>query len=401
MRGSIVRRALKGAGDGKQVSGYYIVYDLPAKYDAAKGHYVRNQKWESVPPPSTRRHAERLLAERLAQLHAGSYLEPSRAPLRDFADLWLEKYALGQVRPATMEQYHWLLDRHILPVLGDKPLCSINPEDAHGLRSAKMADGLSPQSVKHLLRLLRQMLGHAVLWGYLRANPCDSVKAPVVPRHEMDCLSPAEVRLFLAHVPASWYAFFLTAVTTGLRMGEMLAMKWDNLSWHTARYHVKEMWSRPRDGKEAGFAPPKTATSAQPVDLTPTCLEALRGHRQRQAQEKLEAGEKYTDLGLVFATRTGSPWDHRNVTRRYFESSLRAAGLRVIRFHDLRHTCASLLIAQGESPKYVQRQLRHASSQMTFDRYGHLFPDTHHEVTRRLDVTLFGDDAPARQVMAT
>ena len=318
-------------------------------------------------------------------------------PLREFSVLWLEKYARGQVRPATMDLYRWLLDGHILPVLGDMPLNRLGAEDIQGLKSSKLAEGLSPQSVKHMLRVLRQMLGHAVSWEYIRTNPTRDVKAPTIPRREMDCLSPAEVRLFLAQVPAKWYAFFLTAITTGLRIGELLGMKWGNLDWNSGRYHVKEMWARPRRGVKAGFAVPKTVGSAQPVDLTPACIAALREHQQRQAEVKLTAGNEYQDLGLIFATDKGTPWDHRNVARRYFEPALRAAGLRIIRLHDLRHTCASLLIAQGESIKYVQRQLRHASSQMTLDRYGHLFPDPNRAAASRLDDTLFGASPAAKQ----
>ncbi|MBT7913084.1 site-specific integrase [Candidatus Bathyarchaeota archaeon] len=129
------------------------------------------------------------------------------------------------------------------------------------------------------------------------------------------------------------------------------------------------------------------------MDLTATCLRALEAHRKRQAEEKLKVGEKYQDLGLIFATGIGSGWNDKNVVNREFHPLLKEAGLRRIRFHDLRHTCASLLIAQGESPKYVQRQLRHASIQITFDRYGHLFPETNRKAMRRMDETLFGKPA--------
>lgn len=206
----------------------------------------------------------------------------------------------------------------------------------------------------------------------------------------MDCLTPEEVRAFLEHVPGRWYAFFLTAVVSGLRYGELLAMKWSNLDWNSERYFVKETLT-----KEADFAEVKTESSRQPVDLSPMCLDALREHRARQAEEKLQAGASYVDNDLVFATDTGTPLNFRNVATRVFRPALKAAGLRYIRFHDLRHTCASLLINQGESPKYIQKQLRHASIQMTFDRYGHLFPDTNREAVRRLDAALFGSRAQA------
>ena len=152
----------------------------------------------------------------------------------------------------------------------------------------------------------------------------------------------------------------------------------------------REAATRKTKVQEREFSSTKTESSAQSVDLTPACLDALKKHRARQAQEKLLAGEKYQDLDLIFPISKGTPWDDINFVKQVFHPALKDAGLRHIRFHDLRHTCASLLIFQGESPKYIQRQMRHASIQMTFDRYGHLFPDANREAARRLDATLFG-----------
>ena len=214
---------------------------------------------------------------------------------------------------------------------------------------------------------------------------------------EMEALAPDEVRDFLGHVPDAWYAFFLVAVSGGLRIGELLAMRWANLNWRTGQYFVKETLLRPQAGRSATFGSPKTGSSVAPVDLSPLCLNALREHRKRQVGDKLKVGESYLDQDLVFATGRGTPLSDRNIVRRVFEPALRAAGLRRIRFHDLRHTCASLLIAQGESPKYVQKQMRHASIRITFDNYGHLFPDANREAARRFDEALFGKTGQVAQ----
>ena len=141
------------------------------------------------------------------------------------------------------------------------------------------------------------------------------------------------------------------------------------------------------------FGPTKTLESVQKVDLTPVCLNALKTHQRRQAEEKLQGGQKYEGQDLIFAQPNGRALDHNNVVNRVFKPALKEAGLRTFRFHDLRHTCAALLIAQKESPKYIQKQLRHASIEITFDRYGHLFPDENQEAARRLDETLFGKSA--------
>jgi|APSaa5957512622_1039677.scaffolds.fasta_scaffold17258_2 integrase len=390
MRGSIQKRPRKSKKDGKFIEQYFVVYDVGMKWDEEKGQQVRKQKWEKVESPNTLKHAEKILAERLSQLHKGEFIEPTKITFRDFSDTWLKKYASGQIRPSTRALYLSLLRNHLLPIFGDKQLAKIGIEDMQELKSRKLEAQLAPQTVKHILGLLRQMLGHAVDWGYIRTNPGSKVKDPRIPKREMDCLNPAEVREFLKHVPQKWYALFLVAIATGLRVGELLAMKWANVDWNQGKYFVRETLTRKMETQERGFASPKTEGSAQPVDLTPTCLDALTALRKYQAEERLKIGDDYQDLDLVFATTQGTPLNDRNVIQRVFEPALKNAGLRRIRFHDLRHTCASLLIAQGENPKYVQKQLRHASIQITFDRYGHLFPDANREAVRRLDDTLFG-----------
>ena len=158
----------------------------------------------------------------------------------------------------------------------------------------------------------------------------------------------------------------------------------------TGRYFVKETWHRPKKDRPGYFDTPKTNTSVQPVDLTPTCIEALEAHRIMQKREILKVGEKYNNQDLIFATAAGGPLHDINVASRVFKPTLTKAGIKTRRFHDLRHTCASLLIHQKESPKYIQRQLRHASIDMTFDTYGHLFPDDTREVSKRLDETIWG-----------
>lgn len=392
-KGTIKKRTLNSTKNGRPEVRYVIRYDVGLRWDEEKEQYRRVQKEETLQPPpqgNARKHAEKVLAERLSQIHGGEYIEPSSMLFREFLDRWVENYARGHVKEGTLEDYGGYFRNHLLPFFGDKSLAKINVEDVQGFKAAKLADGYAPQTVKHLLRLLRQILQHASEWGYIRHNPAKKVKDPRLLRREMDCLNPEEVRLFLGKASARWYSFFLTAITTGLRLGELLAMKWGNLEWSSGRYFVRETLSRARYEYAGGFTAPKTEGSAQSVDLSPACLAALEEHRKRQAEEKLKAGEGYENEDLVFATRKGTPWDAHNVVNRQFLPALEDSGLRRIRFHDLRHTTASLLINQGVSPKVIQRQLRHASIDTTFDRYGHLFPETHQEAAEKLDAAIFG-----------
>ena len=184
------------------------------------------------------------------------------------------------------------------------------------------------------------------------------------------------------------------ALTTGLRRGELLASKWDHIDWNKRQYHVRETISMPRKKDGPLFGEPKTAESRNAVDLTPTLVGAFQELRHQQAGEKLKAGAEYRNFGLIFCQPNGMPFDPDNLVKRVFRPALVAAGIRSsLRFHDLRHTCAALLIAQGESPKYIQRQMRHASITTTLNVYGHLMPEVHHEAGERMDNVLFGASA--------
>ena len=401
MRGHIVKRNGKRKINGKLQVLYYAVLAFGDK-----------RKWETVPPPQNGvaplKNAEIYLAKRLAEIEGGEYLAIKKITFANFIDLWVEQYAQSQVRPSTMATYKGFFKNHFIPVFGDKQLSAITVEDVQSFKSAKLSQPkdlvtrqiegeesedkkpLSTQTVKHLLRLLRQMLNHAVEWGYLKKNPALKVVNPKVKRKEMECYAPTEVRVFLEHVAEEWQAFFLCAISSGLRIGELMAMRWANLDRRNGQYFVKETWLRPMGGQSASFAEPKTDSSIAPVDLIPEALDALSAHQKRQAAQKLKAGEKYQDQDLIFATATGGPLDNAHIVQRVYQPTVKEAGLRQIRFHDLRHTTAALLIEQKESPKYIQKQLRHASIEITFDRYGHLFPDANRAAAKRLSETIFG-----------
>lgn len=389
----------------------FIVYDVGRVWDEKKGCYRRKRKSETVPARYDKNgkkywakaDAKRLLVDRISQLTRGEFIEPSNITFAEYKDIWVKKYAKGEIKTSTMNQYTALYKNHMIPALGGIKLSQIGVEDVQGFKSDLIAKGLSPQMVKHNLRLLRQMLKHAVDWDYLKKNPAEKVKYPKIPKNEKKMedaiLTPTEIRVLLDQVNDKWRALLLVAIAGGLRIGEILAMKWGNLDWGRGQYFVREAWVRPgnRAKKEIPFSVPKSESSIAPVDLGQTCLDALRTLRKLQAEEKLKAGEKYQDQGLIFATASGGPLEDTNVVRRMFKPALKAAGIRsdenLIRFHDLRHTCASLLIAQGENPKYVQKQLRHASLEITSDRYSHLYPDTNQEAAKRFDTNVFGGTA--------
>jgi integrase len=216
----------------------------------------------------------------------------------------------------------------------------------------------------------------AVIWKYLKENPAQYVSKPRAERKEMGFFTPKEIKIFLENARPRAYALFATAILTGLRLGELLALQWGDISWSTSQIYVRRSLYKGR------FIEPKSRYAVRSVALTPKLATILKKHRLSSPPSEFD---------LVFCTKDGKPLDHSNVINQEFLPTLRRAGLRRIRFHDLRHTFASLLLHQGENIKYVQRQLGHASVQTTLDLYGHLLPDIHNRAGERLDETVFGN----------
>jgi hypothetical protein len=220
------------------------------------------------------------------------------------------------------------------------------------------------------------MFKHACIWGHVYKDPTQYIKKPRIQEEEMDFLNPDEIQIFLKNAELDYYALFLTAVMTGMRRGELLGLKWEDIDWNSSQIVVKRALYR---GK---FVTPKSKYSCRRIVMTPMLKTALDQHKIFVAR---------SEENLVFCTDNGLPLDPDNLVKRHFQPALDRAGLRRIRFHDLRHTYASLLISMGENVKYVQHQLGHNSAKTTLDRYGHLMPNSQNDAGMRLDRTVFGD----------
>jgi integrase len=363
------------------------------------------QHWRSF---KTRDDAELYLAQSTVKKVRGDFRERRRMLFRDFAEEWLRDYAAGNVRPSTYDGYESVLRIHLLPEFGDLYLTEITrkmidafvsdwtrggprfqarvrlareraQERARELRRKPrpVRIGRSPKTISNALVPLREMLGHAVEWDDLTSNPAERVKRPRREHREMQFLNADEIRLLLGKADKEWRTFFLCACTTGMRLGELLALRWGDVNWPAGR-----IWVRRSVNRRGQFQEPKSARSVRAVAMPPTLASALRHHRM--------ASRFKGEDELIFANKDGRPLDGINLTRRAFKPMVRRAGLPAIRFHDLRHSFAALLIAQGEHPKLIQEQLGHASITVTLDRYGHLLDQSVGDASNRLEAVLFG-----------
>jgi len=323
-----------------------------------------------------KKEAEAYVTRMQAKMSDGTYREIMQITFSEFAEMWLRNYATVQVKPSTLKNYRSMMHSSLIPFFGDVPLSAIRTADVQQYVAERLATGVTGATVQKALIMLKGMLKQAVQWDYLHANPAQPVKAPRREHREMDSLTPAEIPAFLNAFEPEWRPLFFTAIFTGMRLGELLALQWSDIDWRSGTIRVRRsVWN-------GQFQEPKTRNAVRTIGMSPRLSTVLMEH-------KLDT--PWSSHDLVFCTASGDFIDQANMRHRVFEPALRAAGIRKMRIHDLRHTFASLLINQGENLKYVQQQLGHASITTTVDRYGHLMPDAHVGASRRLDATVFGD----------
>jgi integrase len=281
--------------------------------------------------------------------------------LAEYAADWLDGLE-GLVLPSTVEAYAGRLQRHVLPTLGELRLDEITVDDILALISALRKRRYSGTTIATTLTPLSKMFSHAVRRGLIEVNPVSKLERserPRVSRQERPVLSPEEIGRLLEAADPRFRTMLATAVLSGLRQGELLGLHWRDVDFQNEVIRVRTALSRKRRD-----VPPKTERAVRDVVLMPALAEALRKHRH---ESKFNRPDDY-----VFTTRMGTPEHAANVGLRALKPALAEAGLRDIRWHDLRHTFASLLIAGGANITFVSRQLGHTSSQVTLAIYAHL-----------------------------
>lgn len=251
-------------------------------------------------------------------------------------------------------------------------------------------DGLSTTSLRYHYSILHESLGHAVRWSLLMRNPCDAIEPPRRRQTEMRVLDEEQVRLFLAEAKRSsrLYCLYLTATLTGMRLGELLGLRWKDLDLTLGVISVQQTLYRLK--KRVLLKEPKSAKARRTISLAPLLIQELNRHREAQVQQRKRLGEKYVDNDLVFCQRNGEPLHGHNITQGNLRRVLKKAGLPRIRFHDLRHCHATHMLRQGENPKVVQERLGHSTPAFTLAVYSHVLPGMQNEAARRLEERLLG-----------
>lgn len=333
----------------------------------------------------TRKEAQERLSELLQrqQAKAPVVAVPESLTVGEYLKRWLGDYAATGVRPKTFHSYSQLVRLHLVPSLGAIPLARLQPLHLQRLYSEKVKAGLSPRTVRYLHAILHKALDHAVRWDLATRNVADSVAPPKLQQREMSVLTAEQASAFLEAAAADrLHALYVVALTTGMRQGEILGLRWRDVGLDTGSIYIKRTLNRVRG--EWLYAEPKTARSRRHVTLPAVAVIALRQHREQQQGEKEMLGGNYQDLGLVFCKASGEPLDGSWVTH-HTQHLLRKAGLPKVRFHDLRHTHATMMLQQGVHPKIVSDRLGHSSIKLTLDTYSHVLPTMQREAADRVD----------------
>lgn len=345
----------------------------------------------------SRREVIQELTKLLNQVHSGTYVEPATITVRQWFTDWL-KGRKPHIEESTWEGHNTMIQYHIIPAFGDMKLKDVTTRDAQALLNGKLEAGLSVRTVKYIYTTLNMGFKQAIRERLVVFNPMEAVELPKERKKEMQILNHQEIVKFLETAKESrHYPAFLLELATGLRRGELLGLKWQDIDFKKGTLTVRRQLVRSREGLILKDYL-KTQKSRRIINLSEDIQKALKTHQKKQniwkAELQLKLGkafkEYYQENDLLFCTEAGKPIEPRNLLR-HFKLLLKKAGLKKdIRFHDLRHTFATLALEAGIPVKTVQTMMGHTSSKMLMDIYAHVTPDMHREAARRIGEVLAG-----------
>ena len=299
---------------------------------------------------------------------------------------WLDHSIEPSRRPKTYKDYEVHVRLHLIPWLGRHQLTRLTPHHVQDMINKKIKEGLAPKTIQNLLGTLRSTLNYAMKREWVGRNVATLVDLPEADAPEIDPLELDEARRFLEALRGHRLeALFVVTLMTGLRSAEARGLRWADVDVDGATLRVRSTVDRV-DG-EWRFGPPKSARSRRTLALPRTAVAVLRAHRVRQNEERLIAGGRWQDWKLVFPSTVGTPFDGANVLKQ-LHKVLDEAGLPRQRFHDLRHCCATLLLAEGAHLRTVMEQLGHQNANLMANLYGHVQQRTMRDAADRMEAAL-------------
>ncbi len=334
----------------------------------------------------TRQDVARQLAAAIRDKDCGLPIVGEKQTVAQYLAVWL-KTIKPTLRESAWMRYEEMSRLHIIPTVGAVSLARLTAQQLNALYAQKLDEGLAPGTVHYIHRTLHKALRDAMRADLVQRNIADLDTPPRRLPSEMAVFTPEQARNFLAAIRGDRLeAIYVMAITTGLREGELLALRWHDVDLDAGAIQVQTS-QRKMKGRFVVSAP-KTQRGRRKVVLTAIAIEALRTHRLRQQAERQAAGPAWQNLEVVFCNEIGERLEATSFYRQRYLPLLKKAGLPLIRFHDLRHTSATLLLLLGIHPKVVSEMLGHSTVNITLDLYSHVLPDMQRDASAALDKLL-------------
>ncbi len=336
------------------------------------------RRWKTLPKGATKAKAREAMRDIEDQLARGIYLPDKKIPIfSEVAKDWLE-YKKPNLRESTWSVYEGHTRNHFHE-LDDLKINRITTARIEKFITDRQKQGLNILTLRKILVTFGQIMGYAVRHKYIDYNPARDAERPKgqgkTKKQKIRILTPVEINALSEVVSNKKYrTLFMLAIFSGARQGELLGLKWSDVDWTNNQIHIQRTYNN------QSWYDVKTETSNRKIDLGPFMMTELK---------KWKLAYTPCEFDLIFPNEAGGPINHNNMCYRYFSPALKKAGIGKVRFHDLRHTYASLLIEQGENIKYIQSQLGHSSPTVTLNVYAHLMKPVNQEAARRLENTIF------------
>jgi integrase len=327
------------------------------------------------------------LTKAMANRDGGLVFDAENLKVEQYMTRWLADSVRGTVRRSTFSRYEQITHLHIVPAFGRTKLKNLSPAHVRGLYREKLDAGLCARTVQYIHATLHKALKQAVADGLIPRNVTEAVKAPRPVKKEIHPLNAEQARTLLDTARGDRLeALYVVAVTAGMRQGELLGLKWEDLDLDAGKLAVRRSLSITKDGP--AYELPKNG-KGRSIRLTARAIEVLKRHKIAQNEERLRLGTLWQDHGLIFPGHTGQAMRAWSLTGGPFLRLLKRAELpEKTRFHDLRHTCATLLLVKSVHPKIVQELLGHATISITLDTYSHVLPGMGDQAANVMDEAL-------------
>lgn len=362
------------------------------KFDAGRDPATGRRKTRYVAFKGTKAEAKIELAKLVAAAATGGSIDPSKMTVSEFIDRWERDWMAGNVSPKTGERYAEILRKHVRPRIGSRHLQKVVPATLADLYATLQREGrgegkgLAARTVGHVHRVLHRALGHAMLWGLVQQNVAAVVSPPKVQDEEIQILADGDVQTVLKKLRGRpIYPLAAVALATGMRRGELLALRWQDLELDRRLLRVERALETTKAGLR--FKAPKTRHGRRAITLPSAIVEELRAIRKTAQEQWLSAGMgKLAPDALVFGSWDGAPRHPDGITKEW-SRAMATIGMRHVTLHSLRHTHASQLIASGLDVLTISRRLGHGSPAITLRVYGHLFTNTDDRAAQAIEAT--------------